>query len=89
MPGASAPGGQADVTRRKADILVDLDRQHQEQFEDEAGRYLDRAARSVEADLASDPSKQAIGPWMRQLDALRGRWVAFPDLASTILPPLK
>ncbi len=41
VPGASAPGGQADVTRRKADILVDLDRQHREEREDEAGLYLD------------------------------------------------
>ncbi len=38
VPGASAPGGQAEVTRRKADILVDLDRQHREEREDEAER---------------------------------------------------
>ncbi len=35
---------------------------------------------------APDPSKQAIWPWMRQYVALRGRWVAFPDRAGTLLP---
>ncbi len=39
VPGESAPGGQADVTRQKADILVDLDRQHWELLKNEAGRY--------------------------------------------------
>ena len=39
VPGESAPGGQGDVNRRKADILVDLDRQHQEEIEDKAGRF--------------------------------------------------
>ncbi len=59
MPGASAPGGQADVTRRKADILVDLDRQHREEREDEAGRYHG-LLNQLQAILARDPSKQPI-----------------------------
>ncbi len=57
----SAPGGQADVTRRKADILVDLDRQHREKREDEAGRYLG-LLNQLQANSAPDPSKQAIWP---------------------------
>ena len=83
MPGASAPGGQADVTRRKADILLDLDRQHREEREDEAGRYLG-LLNQLQANLAPDPSKHAILTRMRHFVALRGRWAAFHDLVGLV-----